>query len=220
VLVAPSEAFSGAMIHWRMAPILGALFVAAWRLDLEPRHGRLVAGLALVFVVAATAVQIRLWRADSAAAMAARTALAAEIEPGARVLPVVTRIDALAHVHLAELAILDAHAFVPTFFTTRGQSPLRLKPEMERFGATSAREGASVPLSDLAVLAGDGRAVPPDLRARRRPYLQWPSNFDVVLVTGPGAETVEPPTCTTRRAGGPGWSVLRIDRGEGCGTRG
>lgn len=220
MLVAPSEAFSGAMIHWRMAPILGALFVAAWKLDLEPRHLRRAAAVALVFVATATVVQTRLWRHDSAIATAARAALAADVTPGARVLPVATRADALAHVHLAELAVVDADAFVPTLFTTKGQSPLRLKPEMERIGAASAREGAVLTLPEMGLLAGADETLPPDLRARRRPYVRWPSNFDVVLITGPGAESAEPPACTTRRAGGPGWSVLRVDGAKDCGTRG
>ena len=220
MLVAPSEAFSGAMIHWRMAPILGALFVAAWKLDLEPRHLRRAGAVGLAFAIAAAILQTALWRRESAVATAARTALAAEVTPGARVLPVATRADALAHVHLAELAVVDDNAFVPTLFTTRGQSPLRLKPEMERIGATTAREGAVLTLPELGLLAGADDTVPPDLAARRRPYLHWPSNFDVVLITGPGAEVAEPPPCATRRAGGPHWSVLRVDRAERCGGRG
>lgn len=220
MLAAPSEAFSGAMIHWRMAPILGALFVAAWRLDLESRHLRRAGAIGFAFVIAATITHTALWRRGSAVATAARAALASDVTSGARVLPVATRADALAHVHLAELAIVDADAFVPTLFTTKGQSPLRLKPEMERIGAASAREGAVLTLPEMGLLAGADETIPPDLRARRRPYVRWPSNFDVVLITGPGAETAEPPACTTRRAGGPGWSVLRVDGSKDCGARG
>ena len=220
MLVAPSEAFSGAMIHWRVAPILGALFAAAWKLDLEPRHLRRAGAVGLAFAIAATLVQTAFWRRESAVATAARTALAAEVAPGARVLPVATRADALAHVHLAELAVVDAEAFVPTLFTTKGQSRLHLKPELERIGATSAREGAVLTLPEMGLLAAADDTIPPDQRARRRPYLRWPSNFDVVLITGPGADTTEPPPCTIRRANGPGWSVLRVDRAERCGARG
>lgn len=211
MLAAPSEIASGAMVHWRMAPILGALFVSAWKLEPDRARIRIAALVGSVFVILATLFQTVIWRRASVEASAARTALAANVLPGEKILPVATRADAVTYLHLAEMAVLDASAFVPTLFTTKGQSPIRLTPRAREIGATSAREGASLPVSELEVLADAPETTSADVRSRRRPYLAWQTNFDLVFVTGPGAEKIGSPPFTTLRAAGQGWSLWRVD---------
>ena len=215
MLVSPSEAFGGAMIHWRMAPILLALFVAAWRIDLPPRSGRRVAAAFLTLALATTAIQAARWREDGRTIDAARAAVAAVTPEGGRVLTALTGGDALAFTHVGDLAIIDRHAFSPSFFTDPAQSPIRLRPAFAAAGAAGSAAGGALFAAELADLADP--AATSEAARRRRHLAGWPCRFDTLVVLGRGAAEASPTGGVETTARGPAHAVHRIVRpASGC----
>jgi hypothetical protein len=121
------------------------------------------------------------WRGPAADAAELRRMNATHLPEASRLATAVGKDGTLATDlwHVSALAALDRKAFVPTFFTTRGQSTMRLNPAYGHIGAQNANDGAALHLIDVVqIMRGGFDSLDAGKRALLRPYRDFACDFD------------------------------------------
>jgi hypothetical protein len=143
--------------------------------------------------------------AAGAAFVAEVRATAAALPTGRRILvaqaPSADRFGMAFRRHVPVLAVPDASAFVPTFFTHPGKQPVRTRPA---FHAIDVWEGIPPTLGELLHgVAVAGTFLPwTETRPGVRPYFaDWRADFDYVWVIGTGDGIPDPPWLSPVRVG-------------------
>jgi hypothetical protein len=133
-LAMPNRMFGGAGVDHRMPLVLGLLLAAGSDVALRTGRQKLIAGgIALLFVVR-IGIVTTVWLADDRIYQPIVAALAT-LPPGSRLAVALPPNSVnLAQrkapmTHLANLAIIEADAFVPLLFDFPGQQPVALRPE-------------------------------------------------------------------------------------------
>lgn len=205
-LLMPANALGGTGVHMRMAAILMVVVVCALSIDwagLVPVRWpwTLVGYLGLLTL--GSGLSLVVWQDKATGIAELRRMNAAALPIGAHVATAsVARdqqpVEYLAHV--ADLAALDRRAFVPTVFTTPGQSTIRLSEAYRGRGASNAIDGGMLSLADIRLLL-DGRYddLDPSEQFRLRPYRAFACSFDHLLLLG-ATETADLPRQLTRVA--------------------
>ncbi len=185
----PSEAFGGSNVELRMGAIfivvgLSVLAVEWTRLIPWPRPS-LIGGFYFALLAAGSALTVVSWRAPVAAVTELRQMNATHLPYGARLATALADSDRDIRWHVADLAILDRKAFVPAFFTTPGQSTVRLKQPFAAIGAVSADDGGAITVEDVkSLLDGEYDGLDLDDRVRLRPYRTLACDFDYLAIIG------------------------------------
>jgi hypothetical protein len=184
-LLCPAVAMSGAIIHVRLPAVACVLFLATARVRIEPRWVRPALALLLVAAFGLGGVEWMRWRAGAAVIADIRAAANAHIETGARVATALETSDDFALAHGVDLTALDRKAFVPSFFTTKGQSTIIVRDAYKRIAAADTIEGAFPTFAEVAPMLGVRRVylTATQLRALR-PYRDMACDFDYLYVIG------------------------------------
>jgi hypothetical protein len=193
VLLVPTWALGNWANDIRLAVPLALVLVAGCRLEPVGRRTAVVLGLAaLAFFAVRMGGVVQDWRAFDRLYGEMRTA-AAELAPGARVLPAVddwSEIRAVAPVgyrrlfyHMPALLVLERPVFVPTLFTAAGRQPLSVRAP---YAAIDAPHIQPLPL-DTLVAAVDPGAREEIARTGRKGdfshrFAGWPARFDYLLM--------------------------------------
>lgn len=221
VLLVPTWALGNWANDIRLTVPLALLLVAGCRPRPLGRRSAAVLGLAglVVFGVRMAGVS-QDWRAFDRLYGEMRTA-AAELEPGARVLPAVDDWSKARDVaptdyhrlfyHMPALLVLDRPVFVPTLFTAAGRQPLSVR---DAYRAIDAPHAKPIPLETL-VLAADPGARDEIYRNRRMGefndrFAGWPETFDYVLLFDFGAPRNPLPGLLTPAGGGSFFTLYAV----------
>jgi hypothetical protein len=216
----PDAAIGGWGLELRLPPVLGALFFAATKVSLPARRRAQLAGFAFALLALHALILVLDWRVYDRQYAEFRLS-AAQLPQGTRLMTVIDG-DAIAEVpdqpysHMAEFAVIDAHAFTPLLFTTKGQHIIRVQPPYERYAAASAMQGSPPDLTELPKLARpDGRRDP--VLENAYPYLiDYPCHFDkIVLIQGKGPPGTLPDGLTLAHKGS-FFSIYDIERPARC----
>jgi hypothetical protein len=222
MLLCPSVALSGSIIHVRLPAVVAALILATGRVVIDPRwNKRVLAGL-VAATLAAGGLEAARWRDGGATIAEMRAAAQAQIPEGARIMTALASPKDLGISHAVDLIAVDRKGFSPTFFTLRGQSTITVKPPYQRIAAMDTIEGAPPPFADLAPLLGRER---PELTAAQmrvlRPYADMACDFDYLFVVGREPADGALPLALQRVASGAGFSLFKIvaPKERGCAKR-
>jgi hypothetical protein len=213
MLLCPAVALSGAFIHIRLPALVCVLLLVAARIVVSPEWRKPALVALLVAASASGALEYARWRPGAQTIAAIRSAAKAHIKRGARVASAIVdpRAD-YALSHAVSMVALDRSAFIPDFFTYRGQSTIIVKDAYRRLAAANAAESAIPSLKTAARLLG---ARPPILSAKDlrslRPYRNMACDFDYLYVIGRLApDTALPPALKTLVVGD-GFTLFRIN---------
>ncbi len=221
-LLCPAVALSGAIIHVRLPAVACVVLLVSARVALEPRWRAPAMAALAVATFASGALEYARWRPGAAEVGAIRAAAARHIEIGARVMTALASEGDFALAHAVDLTVLDRKTFVPSFFTTRGQSTLTVNEAYRDIAAGDTIEGAFPTFAEIAPFLGPQRPTlsPAQYRALR-PYRDMACAFDYLYVIGnPPADDVVPPSLRMLETGR-GFSLYRIVAPveRGCGAR-
>jgi hypothetical protein len=214
-LAVPSEAFGGAGIHARLPAVVAVLALVAVRIEMPaPLGRRLLPGLALVLLavvlLAGGLVQAARWRDGAATIDRFRAAIRLHLPEGTRLAASIARPDDVDFWHVADLAVIDRHAFVPTLFATPGQSPLRLTPAFAPIGAGNAREGGALLFRVAERHLGPTRvALTAEETPHFRVYRDLACDFDYLALFGPAPPRLPPALHAV--ATDPAFALYRIE---------
>lgn len=207
-LLMPVDGFGGAGVQIRLPSVVAVLILVAGRITL-PGPARQTVAVGLVAVLAAgIAWQSARWHADAALIDRARAAIRAHVPEGGRLAAALGNEDRDSRFwHVVDLAIIDRKTLVPAFFTTPGQSTIRLNPAYDAIAATNAIDGGTVSFAALAKLLQPtpNMSAPP-----RRIYRDIACSYDALLVMGARPETVAVPAALSVLAAEPDFALYRI----------
>lgn len=209
-LLCPAVAMSGAIIHVRLPAVACILFLCAARVRIDPRWVRPALAALVAVSLGLGGVEWIRWRAGDAVIADIRAAAEAHIETGARVATALATSDDFALAHGVDLTALDRKAFVPSFFTTKGQSTIIVRDAYKRIAAANTIEGAFPTFAEVAPMLGARRIelTTKQLRALR-PYLDLACDFDYLYVIGRMPPAPLPPALKTLVVGD-GFTLFRI----------
>jgi len=190
-LILPKAFFGAWGLHIRYPAMGAALLFAALSLRLSRRAAVLAIAATVTASAADAATLVWFWRGPDAQIREMRGALN-QLAPGSKVFIAMDGVKGDAdYRHVPEYAVIDRSAFVPLLFTMKNQHIVHTRPAWQSLAAANAVQAEVVTFDDLAPLARAG-AKRPDL-SKFFPYLmQWPCNFDDVLLlrlTGKPAPT-------------------------------
>jgi hypothetical protein len=221
-LLCPAVALSGAIIHVRLPAVACVLILVSARVVLDQGwRAPLMAGLA-VATFACGALEYARWLPGAAEIAAIRAAAARHIETGARVMTALAGENDFALAHAVDLTVLDRKTFVPSFFTTRGQSTIVVKDAYRDIAAGDTIEGAFPTFAEIAPFLRPERPTltPAQYRALR-PYRDMACEFDYLYVIGDLPEGSAPPASLRLLEAEKGFSLYKIvaPAERGCGGR-
>jgi hypothetical protein len=210
-LLCPAVAMSGAIIHVRLPAVACILFLCAARVRVDPRWVRPALAALLAVSLGLGGVEWMRWRAGDAVIADIRAAANAHIETGARVATALASVNDFALAHGVDLTALDRKAFVPSFFTTKGQSTIIVRDAYKRIAAADTIEGAFPTFAEVAPMLGAHRVelTPEQLRALR-PYRDLACDFDYLYVIGHLPAGAPLPAALKTLVVGDGFTLFRI----------
>jgi hypothetical protein len=184
-VVCPQGIGSTSMVDIRLQTMAALILPIAVLPDIRfgKRSGLILAGFALALIAGRSAWLTGIWT-QRQADMRSLYAAMDQLPTGARLLPTVVPvrrsedeplgryIDGLSedYPHLATLAVMRRHAYVPTVFAESGKQPLRVLPPFSDIHEMSG--GLPVSVEDLQTGNTDAANFMPD----------WRDHFDYVLV--------------------------------------
>ena len=222
MLACPAVALSGAIIHVRLPAVVAILALTGARLTLTAPQRRALVGVTLAGALLAGGLEWTRWRAGAATIADIRAAAHAHIETGARVVTVVANRNDYLLAHAVDLTALDEKTFVPSFFTTRGQSTLVVKDAYRDFAAQDTIEGAFPSLADVAPFLGPERkALTPEEMRALRPYRDLACTFDYLYLIGARTPDLVVPPALHALVERDGFALYRVvaPAARGCPAR-
>lgn len=188
-IVMPTGLDGPGLRHIRIPPVLAALFFAGtvWSGKMPSRAGPTIFALFALLFVTRAAITTDRWQLQDARITEFREE-AAKFEEGSslflafngEIRPDYLRTNAnavLPFLHLADYATIDSSAFSPSLFADLGIQPIRRK------GAYEALENNMVNEWDQILrLAHEGQPPDPNLGSADPNLINWPRNFDYVVV--------------------------------------
>ena len=212
MLLCPSVALSGAFIHVRLPALVCIVILVTGRIVVEPHWVKPALAALSIATLASGALEFARWRPGAATIQAIRDAANAHIEAGARVgtAMVDVRRDYALSRAVSPIAI-DRSAFLPDFFTYRGQSTIIVKDAYRRIAAENAVESAIPSMEDAIRLLGPQRPLLGDRELPAlRPYLDMACDLDYLYVVGEAPESAAAPPSLQRIAAGDRFVLFRI----------
>ena len=207
---------------FRLMVPLTMVLIAACRL--EPRDSRILMAVAAAVLVIFTVRLVIIasnWVEYDALYNEVAIA-AAELEPGARVLPVITNVDHILDIaptasrslfnHTPALLLLHSSAFVPTLFTAQGRQPLSVTAA---FSEIDIPHGAPLPLPVLKLALDPKSAAEIVKRSTKGNFFHhrfagWPAKFNYVFMIDFGQQQNPLPSILGRVVSGSYFTLYRI----------
>ncbi|CAN7142774.1 hypothetical protein LJR225_000050 [Phenylobacterium sp. LjRoot225] len=217
-LFAPFSAAGGTFVDTRF-PLMAALLLFAGLTPQLSRRAAMAVGIAFALLIVGRSAHVTTnWQGRARDLADLRTSLA-YIEPGSKILPVLTDWPVkppprdgrvLPNVapldgHLGAIVVIERRAFWPLLFADPSQQPLRVKPPYDQLAQSlNPRAAPWRYLYDEP---------PPTLGVQPYPWLaDWRAHFDYVLLVGPKAPPGRPPSGLVLVRAGEATSLYRIIR--------
>jgi hypothetical protein len=219
-LFAPEWAMGGWAVHMRLPAVLGALVFASSEFALETRSRVVLAGAGVLALVCNVLALTHDWRETDAQY--------AEFRDAARALPkgkrLVTVLDGDAigwrsdqpYWHMAEFAVIDADAFTPLLFTTRGQHVVRIDAADQAVAAATAQQGSPPDIDELEDLAQGRIDEDEDIRSVFPYLMRFQCRYDIAVVVHLAGPRARVPAMLTLRRAGSFFSLYDIRRDAQC----
>ncbi|MBV9993099.1 MAG: hypothetical protein JOZ72_17620 [Alphaproteobacteria bacterium] len=219
-VLAPEWAMGGWAVHMRLPAVFGALLFASSAFELEARARLALAGAAVLALLCNVLALAHDWR-DTDAQYAEFRDVARRLPKGKRLMTVLDG-DAIGwrsdqpYWHMAEFAAIDAQAFTPLLFTTRGQHVVQLDAADRAIAAATAQQGSPPDIDELDDLAQGKVDEDEDIR-NVFPYLmRFQCRYDVAVVVHLNGPRARVPDMLSLRHAGSFFSLYDVKRDASC----
>jgi hypothetical protein len=217
---APEWAMGGWAVDMRLPAVLGALLFASAEFRVERVQAMALAAAAVLAMAVNVALLARDWLSYDAQF--------AEFRAAARTLPKDKRLltvldgDAIGYRsdqpywHMAEFAVIDAHAFTQLLFTTRDQHVVQLGSADQSIAAASAGQGSPPDIDELADLAAGRIDEDEDIRDVFPYLMRFQCRYDIAVVIHLNGPRAQVPAMLKLRHAGSFFSLYDVMRDPSC----